>query len=75
MSEIGEIFTTIKKFKMHLNLANGTFDVSSGIFLGFMIYQRGIDVNLEEIQAMISMRPSGSIKEVQQLISRIVELS
>lgn len=64
----------LKKYKK-LNLLKCAFGVSSGKFLGYMVNKKGIEANLEKIQAVIEMRASTSPKEVQSLTGRIVALS
>lgn len=44
-----EAFEILKKYKMRLNPAKCAFGVSLGKFLGFMVSQRGIEVDPEEI--------------------------
>lgn len=42
---------------MNLNLAKCAFGVSSGKFLRFLISSRGIEANLEKIQAILQLKP------------------
>ena len=60
---------------MKLNPSKCAFRVSSGKFLGFMVSQRGIEVNEDKIQAILNMEPPKNINEVQSLIGRVVALS
>ena len=45
---------------MMLNPSKCTFAIRAGKFLGFMVSQRGIEANLEKIQAILDM---GSLEE------------
>ena len=49
---------------MKLNPSKCAFRVSSGKFLGFMVSQRGIEVNEDKIQAILNMKPLKNIREV-----------
>ena len=49
---------------MKLNPSKCVFGVSSGKFLGFMVSQRGIEVNEDKIQAILNMKPLKNIREV-----------
>ena len=60
---------------MRLNPSKCAFGVSSGKFLGFMVSHRGIEVNLDKIQAILNMEPPRNIKEVQTLIGRVAALN
>ncbi|RDY07983.1 hypothetical protein CR513_07838, partial [Mucuna pruriens] len=48
---------------------------SHGMFLGYMLTRRDIKANPDKCEAVINMRSLGSVKEVQQLASRITTLS
>ena len=49
--------------------------VSSGKFLGFMVSQRGIEVNPDKIQAILDMEPPKNIKEVQSLTRQVAAVN
>ena len=49
LEDLQETFETLKRYKMKLNPSKCAFRVSSGKFLGFMVLQRGIEVNLDKI--------------------------
>jgi len=51
------------------------FGVEAGKFLGFLLIERGIEVNPEKCAAIINMRSLISVKEVQQLTGRMATLS
>ena len=46
-----------------------------GKFLGFMVSQRGIEVNLDKIRAIIEMAPPRNVKEVQSLNGKVATLN
>jgi len=60
---------------MKLNPSKCAFGVVSRKFLGFMVFQRGIEANLEKVQAILDMTSSKTIKEVQKLTGRITALN
>ena len=60
---------------MKLNPSKCAFGVSSKKFLGFMVSQRGIEVNPNKFQAILSMEPPKNIKEVQSLTGRVAALN
>ena len=49
---------------MKLNPNKLAFGVSSRKFLGFMISQKGIEVNPNKIQAILNIEPPKNVKEV-----------
>ena len=70
-----ETFTSLKQYQMKLNPSKCVFRVVSGKFLGFMVSQRGIEANLEKVQAIINMASPQTVKEVQKLTGRIAALN
>ena len=57
-SDLMEMFNTLRKYRMKLNPLKCTFRVSSGKFLGFMVYSQGIDVNPEKNQGLAGNEPT-----------------
>ena len=43
--------------------------------MGFMVSQRGIEVNLEKIRAIMELEPLKTVKEVQSLNGKIAALN
>ena len=70
-----EAFHILKEYNMKLNPVKCAFRVSVGKFLGFIVNNRGIEVNLDKIKAILDMPSPSSIKEVQCLTGRIAALS
>jgi len=60
---------------MKLNPAKCAFGVSSGKFLGFMVSNKGIEVNPKKVQAMLEMQARSTTKQLQQLTERIAALN
>jgi len=75
VTDLEELFTTIAKYRLKLNLEKCVFGVEAGKFLGFLLTERGIETNPEKCVAIIAMRSLISVKEVQQLTGRMVALS
>ena len=64
LEDLQETFDTLRQYNMKLNPSKCAFGVSSGKFLGFMVSYRGIEVNPDEIQAILDIKPPQNIKEV-----------
>jgi hypothetical protein len=73
--DLEETFQTLRHYSMKLNPAKCAFGVCTGKFLGFIISQRGIEANLEKIQAIIDMQPPTNTKQLQQLTGQIAALN
>ncbi|GKV18246.1 hypothetical protein SLEP1_g28653 [Rubroshorea leprosula] len=57
-----------------LNPLKCTFAVESGKFLGYVVSKKGIEVNLEKVQAVRQMEPPKTVKDVQRLTGRVAAL-
>uniref|UniRef100_A0A803Q709 Reverse transcriptase domain-containing protein n=1 Tax=Cannabis sativa TaxID=3483 RepID=A0A803Q709_CANSA len=75
IKDLDETFTTLMKYQMKLNPAKCIFGNLSGKFLGFIVNERGIEANLEKIQALIDMELPKNRKEVQCLTGRVAALN
>ena len=60
---------------MKLNPNKYAFGVTVGKFLGFMVSQRGIEVNPEKIRIIMELKPPRTVKEVQSLNGKIIALN
>ena len=60
---------------MKLNPSKCVFGVTAGKFLGFMVSQRGIEVNPEKVRAILELEPSKTVKTVQSLNGKVVALN
>ena len=52
-----EVFHLLRRYDMKLNPSKCTFGVSAGKFLGFMVTQRGMEVNPDQIKAVMEAPP------------------
>ena len=62
-----EVFHLLKKHGMKLNPSKCAFGVNAGKFLGLMVTQRGIEVNPNEIKAVMETSALSSKKKLQRL--------
>ena len=67
LSDLQETFNTLRSYNMKLNPSKCVFGVTAGKFLGFMVSQRGIEVNLEKVRAILELEPPRTVKAVQKL--------
>ena len=62
-------------YDMKLNSSKCVFGVTAGKFLGFMVSQRGIEVNPEKVRAIMELAPPKTVKELQSLNGKIAALN
>ena len=75
IEDLDQMFKVLHKYQMKLNPLKCAFGVASGKFLGFIVIQRGIEVNPKKIRALLEMQSSCKPKEVQSLVGRVAALS
>ena len=66
-----KFFERIWFYKLRLNPKKCTFEVTSGKLLGFMVSQRGIEVDHEKIKVIVEMKPPRIEKEIREFLGRI----
>ena len=75
MDDLKETFDTLCSYNMKLNPSKCVFEVTVGKFLGFMVSQKGIEINPDKIQAIMEMARPRNIKEVQSLNGKVAALN
>ena len=75
LNDLQETFDTLRSYNMKLNPSKCVFGVTAGKFLGFMVSQKGIEVNLEKVRAIMELGPPRMVKEVQSLNGKIAALN
>ena len=65
------LFERLRKFKLKLNPAKCTFGVKSGKLLGFVVTQKGIEVNPDKKRVIIDMLAPSMEKEVRGFLGRL----
>ena len=53
LNDLQDTFDTFRSFNMKLNPSKCVFGVTTGKFLGFIVSQRGIEVNPEKVRAIM----------------------
>ena len=65
ITHLEEVFGVLWKHRMMLNPSKCIFGASSSKFLEFLVTKRGIEVNPDQIQALLAMSSPRNIHEVQ----------
>ena len=64
LRDLGNIFEVLRKHKLHLNASKCSFGVGLGKFLGYMVTQKGIEVNSDQIKAINNLQSPRNPKEM-----------
>ena len=55
-----------------MNPLRCAFGIPAGKFLGFLVYQRGIDVDPSKAQAIATMKPLTTVKELKSFLGKLL---
>lgn len=64
LDHLRKLFSRLQKFQLRLNPAKFTFGVRSDKLLGFIVSQKGIEVDLDKVRAIQDMPAPRTEKEV-----------
>ena len=68
---LARFFERIRQFRLRLNPKKLTFGVTSGKLLGYMVSERGIEVDPDKIRAIIDMSASRIEREIRGFLGRL----
>ena len=71
LADLRKTLESTRRHGLKMNPNKCAFGVSAGQFLGFMIYERGIEIGERSITAIDKVVPPTSKKELQSLIGKI----
>jgi len=66
-----KLFERLRKFKLKLNPAKCTFGVKAGKLLGFIVSEKGIEVDLDKVCVILEMPVPHTEKEVRGFFVRL----
>ncbi|XP_052118932.1 protein IQ-DOMAIN 22-like [Arachis duranensis] len=75
LTDLSQVFNTVRSLGMRLNPTKCTFAVEARKFLGFMLTQRGIEANPDKCKAILEMKSPTCLRKIQQLNGRLAALS
>ena len=75
MVNLKKLFERLRKYQLKLNPAKCTFGATSGKLLGFIVSERGIEVDPDKIRAIRDLPPTKNQKEVRGFLGRLNYIS
>uniref|UniRef100_A0A2N9I7Z0 RNA-directed DNA polymerase n=1 Tax=Fagus sylvatica TaxID=28930 RepID=A0A2N9I7Z0_FAGSY len=66
-----KVFERCRLYKLKMNPLKCAFGVSAGKFLGFLVHQRGIDVDPARSSAIATMKPPTTHKELKSFLGKL----
>jgi hypothetical protein len=71
LEDLRQVMERTRRFRLRMNPKKCAFGVSAGQFLGFLVHKRGIEIGLKSQEAVRTMVPPTTKRELQQLIGKI----
>jgi hypothetical protein len=71
LGDVRQVLERTRRFGLKMNLKKCAFSVSADQFLGFLVHEEGIEIGLKSQEAVKTMVPPTTKKELQQLIGKI----
>ncbi|KAK1660950.1 hypothetical protein QYE76_049109 [Lolium multiflorum] len=71
LEDLRHVLDRTRKFGLRMNPKKCAFGVTAGQFLGFLVHERGIEISLKSQEAVRTMKPPTTKKELQCLIGKI----
>uniref|UniRef100_A0A2N9FJY0 RNase H type-1 domain-containing protein n=1 Tax=Fagus sylvatica TaxID=28930 RepID=A0A2N9FJY0_FAGSY len=75
IEDLERVFGILRRHNLKLNASKCAFGVGSGKFLGFLVTQRGIEANPDQIAAIQGLQPPKNVREVQRLTGMAAALN
>jgi hypothetical protein len=66
-----KVFERFRLYKLKMNPLKCAFGVEAGKFLGFLVHQRGIDVDPTRASAIATMKPPTTHKELKSFLGKL----
>jgi hypothetical protein len=71
LAVLRRVFERCRLYKLKMNPLKCAFGVAAGKFLGFLVHQRGIDVDPTRASAIASMKPPTTHKELKSFLGKL----
>ena len=75
IEDLWGVFEVLRQHKLHLNADKCAFGVGASKFLGYLITNRGIEVNPDQIEDIKHLKPPSNLKEMQVLTAMLTTLN
>jgi hypothetical protein len=71
LKNLEKTFIRMRKYQLKMNPLKFAFGVTTGNFLGFLVHNRGIEVDKNKAKAILQAKPPSNKNELQRLLGQI----
>ena len=75
LEALEKFFLRLRKYNLKLNPAKCRFDASSGIFLGHLVSEKGIEIDPSKAKAILGVPPPQTEEEIRGFLGRLQYIS
>ncbi|XP_051141733.1 uncharacterized protein LOC127258782 [Andrographis paniculata] len=69
--DLKNAFIRMKQYNLKMNPTKCAFGVSAGNFLGFLVHEKGIEIDANKAKAVLTMRSPQLVKQVQSFLEKV----
>ncbi|XP_028107014.1 uncharacterized protein K02A2.6-like [Camellia sinensis] len=73
LDHLRQTFQRMRSYKLKMNPMKCAFRVSAGNFLGFLVRQKGVEVDTNKAKAILTAPPPANKKEMQSFLGKAVK--
>ena len=66
-----KVFERCRLYKLRMNPLKCAFGVTAGKFLGFLVHQKGINVDPSKVQAIITTQPPATLTQLKSFLGKL----
>ena len=66
-----KVFERCRLYKLRMNPLKCAFGVTAGKFMGFLVHQRGINVDPNKVQAITTMKPPATLTQLKSFLGKL----
>jgi hypothetical protein len=71
LADLRLAFEKMRRYKLKMNPLKCAFGVSAGKFLGFIVHEKGIEIDPKKIEAIQSVKASTCKKDLQKFLGKV----
>jgi hypothetical protein len=71
LEDLRQVLERTRRFRLRMNPKKCAFSILAGQFLGYLVHERGIEIGLKSQEAVCTMVPPTTKRELQQPIGKI----
>ena len=72
LKNLEKAFLRMRKHQLKMNPLKCAFGVQAGNFLGFLVHNKGIEIDQNKAKAIMQAKPPSNKKELQRFLAKLI---